>query len=403
MEGAFIAAEQRRLAHLEGNIWRVYVIFLLFCSFAFAVPVCVLIWRESGLSMSDALLLQVGFATVWALSEVPTGYLADAIGRKRSIGLGAMLGLAGALVYLLADSFLLFLLAEMFLGVGLALASGADMALLYDSLLELGREQEFEKLAGRRQAFALVGTSAFAIVGGYLAEESLMLPLYLAVAGKLLVFPFVLGLVEPGRPQIGQRRSSLAAIKQVLGNCLRHDRRIRWLIMFPALLFGLLQVVLWLYQPYFELLGLEKRQFGLLFAAFNIVAAIAAHYASAVHARLSDWVVVVLPLALITASYLLMSYVLFSLGFVFIFLHQLVRGYMSVVFPADLNRRVSSDLRATALSVQNFVYRVVYVMLLLGIGSVIDALGTLSTLKLLGMLTPVLGLLAAGLFYQKGA
>jgi len=73
------------------------------------------------------------------LLEIPTGTVADFLGRKVSLILGCMIGAVGVLIYASYPRFLVFLLAEVILAVSYTLISGADEALVYDSLKEIGQ------------------------------------------------------------------------------------------------------------------------------------------------------------------------------------------------------------------------------------------------------------------------
>ena len=134
---------QERSSALRRNIVAALALKVLLGALAFVVPTIVLLWKQHGMSMQDIMLLQALFAISLAVFELPTGYFADALGRKKAIILAALLLVAGASAYFVADSFSLFLLAEVLLALGFSFMSGADQALLYDTLLELGRAADF--------------------------------------------------------------------------------------------------------------------------------------------------------------------------------------------------------------------------------------------------------------------
>lgn len=87
------------------------------------------------------------------LAEIPSGYFADRLGRKKSILLGAVLELASVVVLYTATNYGLLLVAHILIGLGTAFISGADSALLYDTLLELEREKEYTRIDGKAKFF----------------------------------------------------------------------------------------------------------------------------------------------------------------------------------------------------------------------------------------------------------
>src|SRR5512137_1383686 len=96
-------------------------------------------FREWGhLSFVAIFALQAWFMLASFALEVPTGAVADRFGRKASVALaGLVLGTASAL-YASFPRLWVFALGELLFATGMALLSGADEALAYDSLKALG-------------------------------------------------------------------------------------------------------------------------------------------------------------------------------------------------------------------------------------------------------------------------
>ena len=99
------------------------------------MAVITLFWKDQiGLSLAQILLLQGVFSLATLLMEYPSGYLSDLLGYRFSLLLASALGVAGWGFYTVADSFAGVLLAEVLLGVSFAFISGADSALLFETL-----------------------------------------------------------------------------------------------------------------------------------------------------------------------------------------------------------------------------------------------------------------------------
>ena len=86
------------------------------------------------------------------LAEVPTGVLADKIGRKKSVILALFVQFMGEVLYFFASSYFAFVAIAILAGVGFAFASGCIEALVYDSLPAENREDEMKKAMGLRGA-----------------------------------------------------------------------------------------------------------------------------------------------------------------------------------------------------------------------------------------------------------
>ena len=113
------------------------------------MPTIVLFFQENGLSLFDIMLIQAVYSVAIAVLEIPSGYVADLLGRKMAMVIGTFLGFLGILIYSMSYGFWGFLPAALAMGIGQSFVSGSDTALMYDSLLDMGRSKEFVKFEGR--------------------------------------------------------------------------------------------------------------------------------------------------------------------------------------------------------------------------------------------------------------
>ena len=121
-----------------------------------------LVTAVRGLDATDyGLLKALYYLSVVAL-EFPLGVLADRIGRRTTLLLGALFNCLGCGLYVVALDFATFALAEVLFAFATAFASGATSALLYDSLASEGRASEFPLRQSRLWTVTLIsGTLAF--------------------------------------------------------------------------------------------------------------------------------------------------------------------------------------------------------------------------------------------------
>jgi MFS family permease len=121
---------------------------VLSISAAYLVP----FFLEKGLNQSQIFLLQSIFSVSYLLWEIPSGWLADRIGRARSIQLSVPFAVVGMVAYGFSDYWWQFVVCELLLAVANGLISGADKALLIDSLKAAGRGSEFVRIQQRIDA-----------------------------------------------------------------------------------------------------------------------------------------------------------------------------------------------------------------------------------------------------------
>ena len=124
--------------------------FLMFRSSYFArfyYPVFTLLYLDYGLTLSQFAMLNVVWAATIVLAEVPSGAFADTLGRKRLVVLSSLVMFVEIAMIALVPTgnpnlvFMVFLVNRILSGIAMALASGADEALAYDTLKEQDNEE----------------------------------------------------------------------------------------------------------------------------------------------------------------------------------------------------------------------------------------------------------------------
>ena len=111
--------------------------------FTLVMPIIVLFYKECGLDLADIFILKSVYSIAMVSLEIPTGYLADVWGRRNCLIAGCILCFFGFTNYSLADTFVAFFISEILLGFGQSLVSGADSALLYDTMIHYRKEESY--------------------------------------------------------------------------------------------------------------------------------------------------------------------------------------------------------------------------------------------------------------------
>jgi len=165
---------------LQRNIWLLGILKLL-RSALFIMPVIVLFFESRWLSMTEVFLLQSIFAWAVVLLEVPTWYLGDILTRKQWLIIWAICILLGRIGYRYAPGFWLLACAEIVLAIWFTFVSGTDIALLYDSLLALNKEDESKKIQWYTSAAGNIGEWIAAFIGWRIAIYGLDRPIALQI------------------------------------------------------------------------------------------------------------------------------------------------------------------------------------------------------------------------------
>jgi MFS family permease len=190
-------------------IWGINTIFLL----------------DAGLSNLEAFAANAFFTAGMVLFEVPTGIVADTVGRRASYLLGTLTLTASTLLYVLLwqveAPFWQWAVVSMLLGLGFTFFSGAVEAWLVDALTATGFTGDMESVFGRGQMVAGAAMLTGSVAGGFLAEQtSLGVPFVLRGAILIAMFAVAFRLMHDigfaprkgGRPLAEMRRIARSSI-----------------------------------------------------------------------------------------------------------------------------------------------------------------------------------------------
>lgn len=381
---------------LRKNLFKVYALGF-FHGLQLIIPVFVPLLQGHGLTMGEILQTQAVFAFMIATLELPSGYLADAIGRKHVLLAGSLAASIGFFVLLGAETFLDFVLFEALMGIAVSLTSGADIALLYDTRNALGaKPQSNARAFGRLLSLSSVAECLAALLASVLlfsSVEALLLCQFI-----LALVPVIIAsqLVEP--PKTVSVAESGLALKDVLAALLFERRLVLW-VSIAIIAFGLTGLyAFWTHQKYWELAGIDMRYFGLIWACYCLVRAFAAHFAQQLENLLGPPRLLALLAALPLVALATMALAPPTVGIVASLLFPVMRGVGFVVLLDALNSRISGTYRATINSLISLVTRGIFIVTapLLGFG--IDNLGVQTMLLfLLLALAPMLVLVCVKL------
>lgn len=134
---------------IKKNIWKIYA-YCFFLSFLLVMPILVPYWESHGLKISEIFLLQGIFGGALLLFDLPAGYLADLLGRRKIMIVGSAITASSYVVLWLGTTFSHFVVFEILVGLGLSLQSGCDVALLFSQVTKLHSQKSTAQYLGKR-------------------------------------------------------------------------------------------------------------------------------------------------------------------------------------------------------------------------------------------------------------
>lgn len=229
-------------------IWGINTIFLL----------------DAGLSNLEAFAANAFFTAGMVVFEVPTGIVADTVGRRASYLLGTVTLAASTLLYVLLwqveAPFWQWALVSMFIGLGFTFFSGAVEAWLVDALTATGYTGDMETVFGRGQIVTGVAMLTGSVAGGFIAAQaSLGMPF--VIRGVILVVMFAVAfrlMHDVGfTPEKG--KGPLAEMRSVAAGSIEYGWRVpavKWLMVEALFTGGVGIYAFYALQPYLlELYG----------------------------------------------------------------------------------------------------------------------------------------------------
>jgi MFS family permease len=366
-----------------------YFIYQATAGAVFSQAVFVVFYEERvALSLATVLWLQSYFVLVRALLDVPFGAVADRISRRACLVASGLVLAVGSAVILRWPSLGAAIVLETMLAMVTALRSGADTALLYDTLKAAHALDRYPEAESRSQAIVSLGSGLVAIGGSLLAAHDLTWPYVANIGAGLVTAAAALGLREPPLATRRTRGHIRDAVRVAAGT-----PDIRWTIGLAALVVSASHVYFFLQQPYLRTIGVPVALFGVVFAATKVVTAFVAARAHRTEERLGVRGSAAAMIAVQTIGLGAIAATTSPLGALLILSRGLLDGLWMPLLNVLTNRVVASELRATILSLQSFVSRLALaaVIALAGIGA--ERIGLAQTIGFAAVGSAILGAL----------
>ncbi len=348
-------------------------------------PVIGVLFVDLGLTLGQYALLNVAWAVAIVCLEVPSGALADQIGRRRMVVTAAVLMVLEMALFAFAPAgslwlFPLLLLNRILSGAAEASASGADESLAYDSLGDDGRTDTWPAVLARMMRWQAVGFFFTMLVGALVYDHSvvqrvtaalglpspdstLRWPLYLTLGNAVLALVVALAMREPASGRVQGKTSVASTIRQTLTAG-------RWILATPVVLFlivaglcmdSVIRLFLTLGSNYYRLIDLPASSYGLIGSAFAVLGFFTPRFAQALASRRSLRANLFLTAGLAMSGLLVTALVWPRWGVLAIVPIGVAMSLLQFFLSHYLNAAVTdSSLRATVLSFKGLALNLAY-------------------------------------------
>lgn len=342
---------------MKRNILALYII-KLSKWFTLVMPIIVLFYEDHGLGLQDVFILKSIYSIAAVALEIPSGYLADVWGRRKCLILGCILFFFGYLCYSFTSTLAAFVIAEILLGTGQTLVNGADSALLYDTTVQYKKENLYLRYEGRITMIGNFAEAIAGIFGGLLAAYSLRYPFY---AQALIAFSGIPAAFALQELKIKSKiQSPVNEIVRIIKYSLVTNRRLCYNIMFSGIIGAATLTMAWFVQPYLMYMKTPTSWFGVIWTVLNLTVGIAALYSDRVDNYFGPKKMGILILTFVAGGYIALAFNLTYFGLAILMVFYVIRGFATPILKGYINQITFSEMRATVLSIRNFIIRLMF-------------------------------------------
>lgn len=238
----------------------------------FFVPYLVLYASTVDIPLSLLLVIEAFFSLLIVCFDLPAGHLADRIGPRQALILGALLQGGAAALLGLVPSPVVFWAAQPLFAAATALTMGADAALAAGVLRDEGRENDFEPAERVFQALQLAATAVVLTSASALSLAGMRWTFIATAAGQLAAVGILLRVKDVRSPS-DVDRITLATRLRGLARGVRQTKGLSVDLLAMNFVGTAFAVLLYLTPVYYVRSGLNEHFVGIVAAGVALGAA----------------------------------------------------------------------------------------------------------------------------------
>jgi len=335
------------------NIHLTYVIGGLMWA-RFFIPVLALFYIASEVPLEQFAVIMGVFALAILLLEIPSGIIADLLGKKKTLIISRSLYVVEIILIAFCNGFWIFLIAKIISGVGVSMSSGTGESLIFDSLKKMKKEKDYKKVSGRLSTISNLVSAVIFITGGFLFAVSPKLPAIASI--PLVAFGVFLTffLTEPYKPSKKLKiKNSILHLKESF-TYLKKSNYIKYLVIYSFPIAAIITITMSLSAAYFKAISFPIYLMGFLAFIGALLIALSAKNAHKIEEWLGERKTLrLIQLAMIIGIGVVSLMIPYWSVFGY-FLIPLSAGFFGVVLSNYMNLHLKSSHRATLISIKNF-------------------------------------------------
>lgn len=331
------------------------------------------------------------------ISEIPTGAIADLLGKKKTIIISLFVLSFGQFIMASVNDLIGLVISSFIMGIGMAFYSGTMDAYTYDYLSEINQQNNYDKIFSKNQTIQLVTLTVCTIIGGYLYTISPSLPFYLnslftlfgAIASLFLIKLTIDDQQFSLKNFTNQTKQGFTQLFKSI-----NIRKKVYLLLSIGCIFTVST------QSLDNILGIEfgfnSQSLSLLTAAMLLITSVSVQFVPKLRRRFGNITSLFLVGILAVLIYLVSPFVSILFGGLILILRQTSDSFFENLSSNIINNSVPSQFRATTISTFNMIKQLPYALGAFFLGALMDNITARNFAFILGIL--LLTLLTANYF-----
>jgi predicted MFS family arabinose efflux permease len=343
-----------------------------------------------GISVGQVMYLSAFSAIFIAMFQVPTNYIVEKIGLKKSMIFGNLFWIIHMIMIMTGSNFIVFVIAEAICSFGTCLKSLSETQMLYASLKRVNNRKDFAKIEGKGVSWYYYFEAISAIFVGSLFQINNYLPIICTLTFGIITFVISLGFddIEDYMPEKSSVKEYLKGFKLIL-----KSKRIISIFIYSFIMSGLISVMGTIQKSTIVNLHVSATEYSLIFAVITFCIGIGSSIQYKIEERLRrktltfiGYCFAILILMLGVFNFLISDInVALIISILILIVQNILSGSYRISVKKYMNNFTTHIVRGKILSVFYIFESVGKAILLFVCGLIIDNMGTNKTTIILGI------------------
>lgn len=241
-----------------------------------------------GISVANVVLIDSFYALFGIIMQVPAAFIVEWLGRKKSVVFANLLNCFYMIIVMTSVNLFNLIIAEMVASLAFSIKDCAEPAILNESINSSSKKDEiFSKINEKGIANWYILNAITTVLAGFFYDINPYIPISLSLTINIIVTIISLGFIEPVTKKQANNVTKFNQAKEIKESFkfILKSERLKSLILFSAVAFGLTSVLANYEVSLLEELNLDAKYLCIIFAIIGIVSGLASKKQESFHKK----------------------------------------------------------------------------------------------------------------------